>query len=133
MLSEEALIDLRLLLSSAVDETPPLRLLLTGQEDLARRLKSSNHLALAQRVSVRYALLPLSKEQTASYIDFQMQSVDANEKIFDHEVKCAIHDYTHGVPRQINNIATACLLNAAARKQSKINQQLFTDTVTAEW
>lgn len=132
MLSGEALIDLRLLLSSAIDEAPPLRLLLAGQEDLARQLKSSRHLAMLQRVGVRYQILPLTRDQTVSYIDFQMQAVDANEKIFDQEVKLAIHDYTHGVPRQINNVATACLLNAAARKQSKVNEALFADTVS-EW
>lgn len=132
MLSGEALTDLRLLLSSAMDDAPPLRLLLAGQEDLARQLKSSRHLALLQRIGVRYQLFPLTRDQTVSYIDFQMQAINANEKIFDHEVKLAIYDYTHGVPRQINNIATACLLNAAARKQSKITDRLFADTVS-EW
>ena len=108
MLSSEALTDLRLLLSSAIDERPPIRLLLSGQEDLARHLKSSRHLALLQRISVRYNLVPLTRDQTVSYIDFQMKSVNAGEKIFDPEVKLAMHDYTHGVPRQINNVATAC-------------------------
>ena len=130
MLSSEALTDLRLLLSSAIDDRPPIRLLLSGQEDLARHLKSSRHLALLQRISVRYNLVPLTRDQTVSYIDFQMRSVDASEKIFDPEVKLAMHDYTHGVPRQINNVATACLLNAASRKPKTLSTQLRSSRIT---
>ena len=45
--------------------------------------------------------------------------------MFDDSVKAAVHDFTGGVPRQINNLATACLLQATARKVLRIDDDLF--------
>jgi general secretion pathway protein A len=49
--------------------------------------------------------------------------------IFDAESKDLIHDYTDGVPRQINNIATACLINAASRNLKTIGEPLINETM----
>jgi general secretion pathway protein A len=49
--------------------------------------------------------------------------------IFDAEAKDLIHDYTGGVPRQINNIATACLINAASRNLKAIGEPLVNETM----
>ena len=45
------------------------------------------------------------------------------------EAKSLIHDYTGGVPRQINNVATACLINAAACSLKKITEALVNETM----
>ena len=77
------------------------------------------------RVSVRYQLRPLTREQTSRYIDFQLSQAGGDAKVFDDSVKTSIHDFTGGVPRQINNLATACLLQATARKVVRIDDALF--------
>lgn len=64
--------------------------------------------------------------QTALDIDSRMRSSGASEKIF--EPKSLIHDYAHGSPRQINNMATACLLNAAA--QQRVFEALVNQTIS---
>jgi general secretion pathway protein A len=125
LLSADALTDLRLLISSALEVAPPLKLLLTGQDLLRSMLRRSRHADLLNRVSVRYQLRPLSKEQTSRYLDFQMTQAGGDPKIFDESVKGAIHDFTGGVPRQINNLATACLLQATARKVARVDDELF--------
>jgi general secretion pathway protein A len=125
LLTGPALTDLRLLISSALDTAPPLKMLLVGQEPLRAILRRSQHADLLHRVSVRYQLRPLSKEQTQRYIDFQMTQAGGEPKVFDEEVKAAIHDFTGGVPRQINNLATACLLQATGRKVLRIDESVF--------
>jgi general secretion pathway protein A len=130
LLDLNALTSLRLLISSAVDTSLPLKMLLCGQEPLARLLAQTSLRDLLNRTSVRSHLAPLTREQTASYIDYRMQAAGSHEKIFDPEAKALIHDYATGIPRLINNIATACLLNAAARKIHKINHDLVTNTMT---
>ena len=45
-------------------------------------------------------------------------------------MKAAIHDFANGVPRQINNLATACLLQATARKVRRIDDDLFQQVVS---
>jgi len=129
LLDSPALTDLRLLISSALNVGPPLKILLVGQEPLRGLLRRSQHADLANRVSVRYQLRPLSREQTFRYIDFQISQAGGDPRLFDESVKAAIHDFTGGVPRQINNLATACLLQATARKLMRIDDDLFQQAV----
>ena len=129
LLDPDAMTDLRLLVSSALEEMPPLKIILSGQETLRDQLKRSAHSDLVHRICVRYQMPPFSKDQTAAYIDFQLQQTGASEKTFEPEVKSLIHDYTRGIPRQINNLATACLIQAASRKTQRITEDLFHETL----
>lgn len=125
LLDGDALTDLRLLISSALDVAPPLKILLVGQDPLRAMLRRARHADLLNRVSVRYALRPFTKEQTSHYIDYQMTTAGGDAKVFDESVKASMHDFTGGVPRQLNNLATACLLQATARKVARIDDGLF--------
>jgi len=120
LLEPEALTDLRLLLSSPVDDAPKLKMVLCGQEPLRSLLTRESHADLANRISVRCRLHPLTKDQTAAYIDERLRRSGATQKLFENEAKSIIHDYAAGVPRLINNIATACLIHAAAQDANKI-------------
>jgi general secretion pathway protein A len=124
LIDPDALTDLRLLLSSALDDAPPLKILLAGQEPLRGLLTRAAQADLANRISVKFHLHPLSQEQTAAYIDHRIRQSGATEKIIEPEAKNLIHDYATGIPRQINNIATACLIHAAAQNAKKINEPL---------
>ena len=130
LLDGDALTDLRLLISSAVDVAPPLKLLLVGQHTLRATLKRSQHADLLNRINVHYQLRALSKEGTSRYLDIQMQQAGGVEDVFDAEVKGLIHDFTGGIPRQINNLATACLLGAAGSGVLRIDTTLFQRTVS---
>ncbi len=130
LIDPEALTDLRLLVSSALDNTAPLKILLVGQQPLREQLRRACHGDLLNRISVRYILRPMTKTQTLSYIDFQLTNVGASEKIFDTPVKDLIHDHAQGIPRLINNIATACLINAAAHNAQIVNEPILSDTIT---
>ncbi len=132
LLDGEALIDLRLLVSSAIDVAPPLKILLVGQQALRAVLKRSQHADLLNRVNVQYQLRPFTKEQTGYYLDVQMKQAGGPEDIFDASVKELIHDFTGGIARQINNLATACLLQATARNVMRVDETLFQQT-TAEF
>ncbi len=125
LLDGEALTDLRLLVSSATDTAPPLKILLVGQETLRVTLRQSQHQALLNRIHVHYRIKPFSKEQSGHYIDFQMTKAGGPEDVFDNSVKELIHDFTGGLPRAINNLATACLLQATARNVQRIDEDLF--------
>ena len=129
LLDGDALTDLRLLISSALDVRPPLKMLLVGQEPLRAVLRRARHADLLNRVSVRHQLRPLSREQTSRYIDFQLSQAGGDPQVFDDSVKTAIHDFTGGVPRQINNLATACLVQATADKVLRIDDNLFQQAV----
>lgn len=130
LLHAEALTDLRLLISSAVDEVPPLKIILAGQESLRATLRRSVHVDFLDRITVRFHLPALTKEQTAAYLDFQIKEAGGSDRLFEQSVKTLIHDYTGGIPRQINNLATACLLEAAAENASRVSEDGLQRTLT---
>lgn len=45
-------------------------------------------------------------------------------KLFEDSTKGMIHDYTGGIPRQINNLATACLLLASAENAPRVTEAI---------
>lgn len=128
LIDPQTLTDLRLLISS-IDEEISLKIVLCGQDSLRDILKRASHTDLVHRINLRFALHALSKEQSSAYIDNRMTLAGGNLKTFETEAKNLIHDYTGGVPRQINNVATACLIHAASRNLKKINDTLVNETM----
>ena len=129
LIDPKILTDLRLLISS-IEEEVSLKILLCGQESLNQILKRSSYADLIHRITLQFVMQPLSKEKTAAYIDYRITKAGSSTKIFESEAKDLIHDYTGGVPRQINNVATACLINAAARELKIITENLVNETMT---
>jgi general secretion pathway protein A len=127
LIKPEALTDLRLLVSSLFEDRPLIKIVLSGQESLRDQLRSSRHADLVNRISVHYHVPPMTRAQTAAYIDHHLRAVGASDKVFDDEAKTLIHDYAGGVSRQINNLATACLITAASRNVQKVTEQLVND------
>jgi general secretion pathway protein A len=128
LLEPKTLTDLRVLISS-IDEKLSLKILLCGQEKLSQTLKRSSHADLLHRITLQFALRPMSKAKTAAYIDFRITKAGGKEKSFEQTAKDLIHDYTGGVPRQVNNVATACLLNAAGQGTKIITEALVNQTM----
>jgi general secretion pathway protein A len=129
LLAPQTLTDLRLLISS-IDENILLKIVLCGQEKLSQTLKRSSHADLLQRITLQFIMHSMSKTQTPAYIDYRIIKAGGKEKIFEPQAKDLIHDYTGGVPRQVNNVATACLINAAARGEKIITEALVNETMT---
>ena len=111
--------------SLALDVGPPLKILLVGQEALRATIKRAQHADLLNRVSVRFQLRALTKEQTSQYVDFQITQAGGTAKLFGEEVKALLHDFTGGLPRAINNLAIACLLQATALGVTRIDEDVF--------
>ena len=131
LVPSQSLTDLRLLISFGTDGAGglPLKILLCGQESISYTLKRSAHADPVNRICVRYWLPPLTASQTEAYVDHRLRCAGASEKLFEPEAKNLIHDYSGGIPRQINNVATACLINAALRNTDKIDEDIVNETM----
>ncbi len=129
LIPAQTLIDLRLLISTGMDADLPLKIILTGQEFLTVQLKRTSLADLVNRISVRYHIKPLNRDQTAAYIDHRLRRAGTTEKIMTSEAKSLIHDYAGGVPRPINNIATACLIHAASKNIANIDESTVNETM----
>ena len=79
---------------------------------------------------LQVGLHPLSKPQTAAYLDFHVRTAGGMEAVFEPPGKDLIHDYSGGVPRQINSLATACRLQAAVRNAARVDEPLLQQTLS---
>jgi general secretion pathway protein A len=129
LIPAQSLTDLRLLACSSATGSGALKIVLSGQDSLLETLKRSALADLNNRISIRCRLSPLSKPQTAAYIDHRLRMAGGSEKIFTSEAKEIVHDYSGGVPRQVNNIATACLIGAAAMEANQIDEDFVNETM----
>lgn len=127
LIASPSFTDLRLLVSSG---DLPLKIVLSGQDSLTTTLKRSIHADLVNRICVRCHLSPLSKAQTIAYIDHRLHCAGTAKKMFDSEAKTVIHDYSGGVPRQINNIATACLIHGSSQNVQKISEAMVNEVMS---
>jgi type II secretory pathway predicted ATPase ExeA len=113
-LPRESLDELRLISNLDFDRTPPFTLVLAGQAPLRERLSTESDLvSLWQRLPLRASLSPLSDRETIDYLDRRMRAAGAQATIFQPGAADKVFERSRGVPREINNIATAALLSAA--------------------
>ena len=122
-LPDTSLDELRLLSNLDFDRTPPFALLLVGQCGLRERLTEPAHASLAQRLAIRSSMGPLSESESADYLDRRLRAVGARATLFRPTAAAGIFEKTGGVPRKINNLATASLLAAASRGRKHIDHQ----------
>ena len=123
VMPDDALQDVRLLTISDFDRKSPFLLLLAGQPALEERLAEPIHHALEQRVTTIARLQPLSPEETADYIRTRLKAAGAEQPVFEAAAFDAIYEASCGIPRRINNVATATLIVAAARGRRLVTVQ----------
>jgi general secretion pathway protein A len=112
-LPPEVLERLRLLSNLETDQHKLLSLVLVGQPELDRTLATKAMRPLAQRISIRYRLQPMSLTETSEYIRHRIKVAHkTNDFEFTGPALCVIHGAAKGVPRRINQIADRCVLDA---------------------
>ncbi|MBD1572723.1 AAA family ATPase [Vibrio sp. S17_S38] len=111
-LSAMVLEQLRLLTNLETESQKLLKVLLIGQPELQYKLQTEELRQLAQRITGRYHLLPLTSQEVAQYIQFRIQVAGGSYDMFTAKAIKHIAKQTHGVPRLINLVCDKCLLYA---------------------
>jgi len=111
-LSFNVLEQLRLLTNIESDNQKPLQIILVGQTELQKKLLTKELRQLSQRITARYHLRPLNKQETNFYIHHRLNTAGAKGPIFDPKSVPAIFKASAGIPRLINQICDRCLLSA---------------------
>jgi general secretion pathway protein A len=124
-LSRDVLEQVRLLTNLETSKQKLLQIILIGQPELRDLLSRDDLRQLAQRVTGRYHLEPLSKDETAQYIEHRLRVAGALGEIFDGGAKREIFRLTDGVPRLINVICDRALLGAYSRELRRVNRRLI--------
>lgn len=128
--------ELRLLLNVRMDSQAGAALVLVGHSDLRRTLRLSIHEALWQRTGIRFHLRPLDLTETGAYIRHQVEVAGyRGTALFSDGFIAKAHDYTKGVPRQINLVCTHALMAGCAEQKQVLDElvlrQVINDLETA--
>jgi len=129
-LSPEVLEQVRLLTNLETNTQKLLQIILIGQPEL-RELLSRNELRqLAQRVTGRYHLNPLSREESVAYVRHRLRVAGATTDIFGQRSLAEVFRLSQGVPRVINVISDRALLGAYARDSHRVTAPLVRSAAT---
>ncbi len=109
----QALEEIRLLSNLERMDGKLIQIALVGQPELERKLARPELRQLRQRIGIRYRLGPLSEEETLHYLHHRITVAGGDATIIIPEATAAtIHRLTHGIPREINIVASQALINA---------------------
>ncbi len=129
-LSTEVLEQIRLLTNLETAKQKLLQIILIGQPELREILARSDLRQLAQRVTGRYHLEPLSRAETGGYVRHRLQVAGATGEIFSPGSIRLIHRLSGGVPRLINVIADRAMLGAYTLEEHVIRRALVRRAAT---
>lgn len=132
----ETLEQVRLLTNLETSTHKLLQIILIGQPELRELLARNELRQLAQRITGRYHLAPLSRDNTAAYVRHRLQVAGASKDIFTERALREVHRVSHGVPRLINIICDRALLGAYTQEQHEIGAALVREAaaeVAGSW
>jgi general secretion pathway protein A len=110
-LGDELLEQVRLLSNLETEQRKLLQIVLVGQPELRDKLNTQGLRQLRQRITVRYHLTPLSREEMERYIDHRLRVAGGSGRpTFSPWAMRAVHRYSRGVPRLINAVCDKALL-----------------------
>ena len=109
-----------------------LQIILSGQQELDRKLEAPEFRQLKQRIALRCTLRGFSEEETVAYVDSRMARAGLrNQTIVSPSLMREIHFRSQGIPRLINAIFDNLLLTAFAM-ESKVTTLEMLDEVTGD-
>src|SRR6478735_535614 len=111
-LAAEVLEQVRLLTNLETETQKLLQIILIGQPELRELLGRVELRQLAQRITGRYHLDPLSDDESAAYVRHRLRVAGATREIFSNGALREIQRLSGGVPRLINIICDRALLGA---------------------
>src|ERR1700744_180667 len=111
-LAPAVLEQVRLLTNLETNTQKLLQIILIGQPELRELLGRQDLRQLAQRITGRYHLDPLSRDETAAYVRHRLRVAGATADIFSRGALREVYRVTGGIPRVINIVCDRALLGA---------------------
>jgi len=116
---------IRILSNLETDKEKLLQIVLVGQLNLQPLLRSPQMRQLDQRVSIRYELRPLSREETAAYVTHRLTIAGGSAVVaFSPKALGAVHRRSAGIPRLVNLICDRALLAGYSVHTNRISHEM---------
>lgn len=107
-----------------------LTLVFIGQGDMLRTFAQSP--GLLQRLTVRWNIDPLTREQTRNYITHWLSIAGGNGWAIDDSASDALHVFSGGIARMINNASDMALYLAMTENAVRVDARII-ERVAADW
>ena len=124
-LSRDVLEQVRLISNLETDTEKLIQIVLIGQSELNEMLAQRDLRQLAQRVTARYHLTPLTRQDLTQYIRHRLAVAGGIGKVdFTAGALRAVHRYSKGIPRLINLACDRALLAAFVLEKNEITTSI---------
>jgi type II secretory pathway predicted ATPase ExeA len=125
LLKHENFYELQIISNFTMDSQDPALFIVAGQPHLRDKLLSPIHQSFNQRITLKFNLTPLCKEQTQHYIEHHLKRAGRRETepLFEPCAVNAIYKNSGGTPRLINTLAIKCLTLGTLEKKERITQE----------
>lgn len=130
-LSISALEELRMLSNYQVDAQALLQIFLLAQPEFRDQISLSPELEqLRQRVIATHHLEPMAQEELPAYIEHRLSLCGwQGRPIFTAAAYDLMYDYSGGVPRRLNNLASRILLLGALEERAEIDVDIVQNVI----
>ena len=123
-LSADVLEQVRLLTNLETATQKLLQIILIGQPELRTLLGREDMRQLAQRVTARYHLEPISREETGAYIRHRLQICGSSQTLFNKRAVDKIQHLSGGIPRLINVLCDRSMLGAFVEGRAQVDAKV---------
>ena len=123
-LRPEVLEQIRLLTNLETHRHKLLQIFLVGQPELRDLLEQKELRQLAQRITARYHLLPLSAKETKEYVRHRLAVAGVERRLFTPSALRRISHLSGGIPRLINILCDRSLLGAFATHRHIVDTRI---------
>ncbi len=121
-LSPDVLEQIRLLTNLETDQHKLLQLILVGQSRLRDILSQPDLYQLSQRITSRYHLGALSREEVSAYVNYRLSVAGTpHRRLFAPAVLDRLFRLSRGIPRLINVFCDRALLGAYAQRKDGVD------------
>ncbi len=122
-LSADVLEQVRLLTNLETNRQKLLQVIMIGQPELKDMLLRPDLRQLSQRITARYHMGALTKDEADAYINHRLVVAGANNKIFPDSTIGTLHRLSRGIPRLVNVICDRALLGAYVQGKEKVDRR----------
>ena len=120
-LRPEVLEQIRLLTNLETNERKLLQIIMLGQPELNELLSRPELRQLKQRITARYHLGPLTKQELSAYVLHRLSIAGVNRKLFSSRTIDRLFKLSGGIPRMINLLCDRALLGTYVQGKSMVD------------
>jgi len=116
---------IRILSNLETDKDKLLQIVLVGQLNLNPLLKAPQMRQFDQRISIRYQLRPLNRDEVAAYVSHRLTVAGGSASVtFQPKALDLVHSRTQGLPRLINLVCDRSLLAAYSARTNRVSADM---------